>query len=309
MLARLFDTCVTIFLVMTFVFVAMHVLPGDPAVAVLGDFATPEQLAAFRHQFGLDVPLWHQYLNFFRDLFHLDFGRSLMSGQQISSILAENLPYTIELAFAAMVIGMSIGIPSGVLSATRRGTATDYAARFTALAGFCIPDFFLGALMLIVFAVKLNLFPTMGGGSGLVDRLNHLVLPATTLGLIMAAFTSRLTRSALLEVLNRDYVRTARAKGVPERGVIYRHGLRNALIPVVTGFGIYILTMLSGSIAIEMVFARPGVGSVLVNGINARDYPVVQAALLVFALFVVIVNAGMDLLYLLIDPRMRRVRS
>jgi peptide/nickel transport system permease protein len=175
-----------------------------------------------------------------------------------------------------------------------------------ALAGYCIPDFFLGALVLIAFAVRLPLFPAMGGGSGLFDRLDHLVLPAVTLGLIMAAFTSRLTRSALLEVLNRDYIRTARAKGVPERGVTYRHGLRNALIPVVTGFGIYILTMLSGSIAIELIFARPGLGTVLINGITSRDYPVVQAALLVFALFVVGVNVAMDLLYVVIDPRLRR---
>ena len=309
MFARLFDALVTVFLVMTFVFVSMHILPGDPAVAVLGDFATQEQLAAFRHQFGLDVPIWTQYINFFVNLGRLDFGRSLMSGQNIVEILAVNLPYTIELAGAAMVLGMLVGVPAGVLSATWRGSFVDYGARFMALAGFCIPDFFLGALILIAFAVKLNLFPTMGGGTGLLDRLNHLVLPATTLGLIMAAFTSRLTRSALLEVLNRDYIRTARAKGVPEQSVIYGHGLRNALIPVVTGFGIYILTMLSGSIAIELIFARPGVGSVLVNGITSRDYPVVQAALLVFALFVVVVNIGMDLLYILIDPRLRGTRS
>jgi peptide/nickel transport system permease protein len=148
----------------------------------------------------------------------------------------------------------------------------------------------------------------MGGGDGFVERMEHLVLPAMTLGFIMAAFTSRLTRSALLEVLRRDYVRTARAKGVPEWRVIYKHALRNALIPVVTGFGIYILTMLSGSIAIELVFARPGVGSVLVNGIASRDYPMVQGALLVFALFVIAVNVFMDLLYALIDPRLRSGR-
>ena len=309
MLTRAFDALITVFLVMTFVFIAMRVLPGDPAVAVLGDFATPEQLAAFRHQFGLDVPLWQQYIDFFARLARLDFGKSLMSSQEIGAILAANLPYTIELAASAMLLGMLIGIPAGVLSATRRGSAMDYGARFMALAGYCIPDFFLGALILIVFAVKLRLFPAMGGGSSFLDRLDHLVLPAVTLGLIMAAFTSRLTRSALLEVLNRDYIRTARAKGVPEGMVTYRHGLRNALIPVVTGFGIYILTMLSGSIAIELIFARPGVGSVLVNGIASRDYPVVQAALLVFALFVVLVNVAMDLLYIVIDPRLRSNKS
>ncbi len=307
-MTRLIDALLTVFLVMTFVFIAMRVLPGDPAIAVLGDFATPDQLAEFRHQFGLDVPIWQQYVAFFVNLARLDFGKSLMSGQDIGEILAANLPYTLELAVAAMVLGMLVGVPAGVLSATRRGSAADYGARLLALAGFCIPDFFLGALILIVFALKLNLFPTFGGGTGFLDRMHHLALPAATLGLIMAAFTSRLTRSALLEVLNRDYVRTARAKGVPERRVTYRHALRNALIPVVTGFGIYILTMLSGSIAIELIFARPGLGSVLVNGITSRDYPVVQAALLVFALFVVVVNFSMDMLYVAIDPRLRGAR-
>lgn len=304
-LRRIFDALVTVFLVLSLVFVAMRILPGDPAVSALGEYATPEQLVAFRHRFGLDVPLWQQYIDFFVNIGRLDFGVSLMSNQSIASILAINLPYTVELAFTAMLIGMLIGVPAGVLSATRRGSGIDYAARLLALGGFCIPDFFLGALILIVFGLWLDLFPTMGGGSGFVDRMQHLVLPAMTLGFIMAAFTSRLTRSALLEVLRRDYVRTARAKGVPERLVIYKHALRNALIPVVTGFGIYILTMLSGSIAIELIFARPGLGAVLVNGIASRDYPMVQAALLVFALFVVAVNFSMDLLYTLIDPRLR----
>lgn len=303
---RFVDALITIVLVVTLVFIAMRVLPGDPAVAALGEYATPEQLATFRAQLGLDQPLWQQYISFFWSILTLDLGNSLMSGQSIWSVLLVNLPYTIELTVAAMIIGMIIGVPMGVLSATRRGSPVDYSARVIALAGFCIPDFFLGALILIVFGLKLDLFPVIGGGVGFQDRLYHLVLPATTLGLVMAAFTSRLTRSALLEVLGRDYIRTARAKGVREKWVIYKHALRNALIPVVTGFGIYILTMLSGSIAIELIFARPGVGSVLINGINSRDYPMVQAGLLVFALFVVLVNILMDLLYILIDPRMRR---
>jgi ABC-type dipeptide/oligopeptide/nickel transport system permease component len=174
-----------------------------------------------------------------------------------------------------------------------------------ALIGFCVPEFYLGALMLIVFALKLDLFPIMGGGEGLLDRLAHLVLPAFTLGLVMAAFACRLTRASLLEVLRRDFIRTARAKGVPNRIVIYKHALRNALIPVVTGFGLYILSMLSGSISVELVFSRPGIGTVLVNGIMSRDYPVVQAGLVVFAFFVVVVNMSMDLLYGAIDPRVR----
>jgi ABC-type dipeptide/oligopeptide/nickel transport system permease component len=303
---RVLDSAITIIMVVSLVFVAMRILPGDPAVAALGEYATPEQLANFRERMGLNVPLWQQYFAFLYDIVTLHFGTSMITGESIAAILLANLPYTIELTVAAMLIGMIVGVPIGVLSAVKRGSSADYVARIIALAGFCIPDFFLGALILIVFGLKLDLFPVMGGGVDFADRMKHLVLPATTLGLVMAAFTSRLTRSALLEVLKRDYIRTARAKGVAERWVIYKHALRNALIPVVTGFGIYILTMLSGSIAIELIFARPGVGSVLINGINSRDYPMVQAGLLVFALFVVVVNISMDLLYLMIDPRLKR---
>jgi peptide/nickel transport system permease protein len=305
---RLLDAAMTVLLVLTLVFLAMRVLPGDPAVAALGDTAAPEQLAAFRERLGLNAPLPVQYLQFVWNMLRLDFGRSFLTNEPIGALLAANLPYTIELALLAMVFGMALGVPAGVVSATQRGSAVDYLARVLALLGFCVPEFYLGALLLIAFSLKLDLFPIMGGGEGLVDRVHHLILPAATLGLVMAAFTCRLTRSSLLEVLRKDFVRTARAKGAPRRVVIYRHALRNALIPVVTGFGLYILSMLSGSISIELVFSRPGVGSVLVNGILSRDYPVVQAGLVVFALFVVVVNMSMDLLYGAIDPRIRAGR-
>jgi peptide/nickel transport system permease protein len=305
---RVLDSAMTVLLVLTLVFLAMRVLPGDPAVAALGDTAAPEQLAAFRERLGLNAPLPVQYLQFVWNMLRLDFGRSFLTNEPIGAMLAANLPYTIELALLAMVFGMALGVPAGVVSATQRGSAVDYLARVLALLGFCVPEFYLGALLLIAFALKLDLFPIMGGGEGLVDRVHHLILPAATLGLVMAAFTCRLTRSSLLEVLRKDFVRTARAKGAPRRVVIYRHALRNALIPVVTGFGLYILSMLSGSISIELVFSRPGVGSVLVNGILSRDYPVVQAGLVVFALFVVVVNMSMDLLYGIIDPRIRASR-
>jgi peptide/nickel transport system permease protein len=305
---RVLDSAMTVLLVLTLVFLAMRVLPGDPAVAALGDTAAPEQLAAFRERLGLNAPLPVQYLQFVWNMLRLDFGRSFLTNEPIGAMLAANLPYTIELALLAMVFGMALGVPAGVVSATQRGSAVDYFARVLALLGFCVPEFYLGALLLIAFALKLDLFPIMGGGEGLVDRVHHLILPAATLGLVMAAFTCRLTRSSLLEVLRKDFVRTARAKGAPRRVVIYRHALRNALIPVVTGFGLYILSMLSGSISIELVFSRPGVGSVLVNGILSRDYPVVQAGLVVFALFVVVVNMSMDLLYGIIDPRIRASR-
>ena len=305
---RAIDAVLTILLVLTLVFLGMRVLPGDPAVAALGETATQEQLTQFRNAMGLNAPLPVQYLQFVWHMLRFDFGRSFVTNESIAGMLATNLPYTLELAIAAIVVGMLLGIPAGVISATRRGSSTDYLTRVLSLTGFCVPEFYLGALLLIVFALKLDLFPIMGGGAGPVDQLDHLVLPAVTLGLVMAAFTCRLTRASLLEVLRKDFIRTARAKGAPYRVVIYKHALRNALIPVVTGSALFILSMLSGSISIELVFSRPGIGSMLVNGILSRDYPVVQAGLVVFAFFVVIVNVAMDLLYGLIDPRIRAGR-
>ena len=302
---RLIDSFLTILLVLTLVFVAMRILPGDPAAAALGDLATGDQLAAFRAKMGLDAPLPVQYVVFLWQMLRFDFGRSFVTDETTLSMLATALPYTVELTIAAVLIGAAIGIPSGVLSATHRGQTSDYAARGLSLVGFCIPEFYLAALMLIVFALKLDLFPIMGGGDGFSDRLYHLVLPALTLGLVMAAFTCRLTRSSMLEVLPKAYVRTAQAKGTPQRRVVYHHALRNALIPVSTGFGIYLLTMLSGSIPIELVFSRPGLGNVLVTAILSRDYPVVQGSLALFTLFVVGINLAMDVVYSLIDPRIR----
>jgi peptide/nickel transport system permease protein len=304
-LQRAIDAVLTVWLVLTLVFFAMRVLPGDPAIAALGDLATTDQLEAFRAKMGLNVPLWHQYLNFLWDVLRLDFGTSFRTGEPIAKLLAASLPYTAELAVAAMLVGAALGIPAGILSATKRGKPADYITRALSLLGFCVPEFYLGALLLIAFALKLDLFPIMGGGTTVLERAHHLVLPAITLGLVMAAFTARLTRSSLLEVLRKDFVRTARSKGAPPRVVIVRHALRNALIPVTTAFGLYVLSMLSGSISIELVFSRPGLGSFLVSGILARDYPVVQAGLVVFALMVVVVNVVMDLLYAVIDPRIR----
>ena len=191
------------------------------------------------------------------------------------------MPYTLELTAAATFIGLLLGIPLGVVAATQRGRFADGVSRAMALLGFTVPDFYLGALLLIVFALDLGLFPVNGAGDGLLDQLYHLVLPALTLGVVKAAFMSRLTRSALLDVLGQNYVRTARAKGLRSRLVIYRHALRNALLPVATGLSVSILSTLSGSVAIELIFGRPGLGSLLINGIETRDYPVVQAALVV----------------------------
>ncbi|HEY9347374.1 MAG TPA: ABC transporter permease [Inquilinus sp.] len=302
---RLLDAVPTILLVLTLVFVCMRILPGDPALAALGDNALPDQLAAFREKMGLNVPLWQQYLNFLGGVLTLDFGRSLMNNTSVLQLLVYNLPYTIELTIAAMVMGVVAGIPLGVLAATHRNRTADSGVRVFSLIGYAIPDFYLGALLLITFSLNLGWFPINGGGDGFVDRLHHIVLPALTLAFVKAAFLGRLTRTSLLEVFGKDYVRTARAKGASERRVIYRHGLRNALLPLSTGMGLSLLATLSGSVAIELVFNRPGIGKLLIGAITERDYAVIQGGVIVFALFVVLVNLLMDLVYIVVDPRIR----
>ena len=302
---RLIDALPTILLVLTLVFVALRILPGDPALVALGDMATPDQLQLFREKTGLDQPLWWQYLTFLRNMLTLDLGRSLVSNQPVTAIIAANLPYTIELTIVATAMGVVVGVPLGVLAGTRRNQLPDSVVRVYSLVGYAIPDFYLGALLLIVFALNLGWFPINGGGVGFIDRIYHVFLPAVTLAMIKSAFLARLTRTSLLEVLGRDYIRTARAKGAREPRVIYRHGLRNALLPVTTGLGLSILATLSGSVAIELVFNRPGLGATLISAIAERDYPVIQAGAVMFAFFVVIVNLLIDLAYIVIDPRIR----
>ncbi len=303
--ARLADAVPTVLLVLTLVFVALRLLPGDPAQVVLGEYATPEQLDLFRRQMGLDQPLWWQWFDFLRDMLTLDFGSSMITRQKVTQLIAENLPYTIELTLVATGIGLLFGIPLGVLAAVNRDRAADNGVRVFSLVGYAIPDFYLGALLLIVFALNLGWFPINGGGEGFVDRMYHVFLPALTLAFVKTAFLGRLTRTALLETLGKDYVRTARAKGAREPRVIYRHALRNALLPVTTGLGLSLLATLSGSVAIELIFNRPGIGEVLISAIAKRDYPVIQGGVVVFAFFVVAVNLLVDLAYIVIDPRIR----
>lgn len=305
LLLRLADAVPTVFLVLLLVFVAMRVLPGDPAIAALGDSATTEQLNLFRERMGLNEPLWVQFFEFLRGVLTLDLGRSMMSNQDVVGLILYNLPYTIELTVMAMLLGIVMGVPLGVLAATKRNKAPDSAVRAFSLIGYAIPDFYLGALLLITFALNLAWFPISGGGEGFADRMYHVFLPALTLAFVKAAFIGRLTRTSLLEVLSKDYVRTARAKGARESRVIYRHGLRNALLPLTTGLGLSTLSTLSGSIAIEMVFNRPGIGQLLMSAIAERDYAIIQGGIVVFALFVVFINLLMDLLYIIVDPRIR----
>ena len=302
-LRRCLEVIPTILLVLTLVFLALRIMPGDPALAALGDFATPEAIALFREKLGLNQPLWQQYFAFIGNALTADFGRSMSNNASINELLAQALPHTIALGLAATVIGIIIGLPMGAMTAVHRNGKLDGLGRVFALIGFSLPDFYFGVLLLLVFSLHLDWFPMLGGGKGFLDQLHHLVLPSITLGVVMAAFVMRLTRSSLLEVLRRDYIRTARGKGVAERWVIFKHALRNALIPVTTGLGIYLLTTLSGTITVELVFSRPGLGTLLISGVSARDYTLVQAGLVVFAFFVVVVNLLTDLLCAAIDPR------
>lgn len=305
LLQRLADAVPTVILVLLLVFIAMRILPGDPAVAALGEMATAEQLQLFRERMGLNDPLWLQFINFVLGVLTLDFGTSMMSNQSVLGLILYNLPYTIELTIVAMLMGIALGVPLGVLAATNRNKAPDSGVRVFSLIGYAIPDFYLGALLLITFSLNLGWFPINGGGEGFVDRMYHVFLPALTLAFVKAAFIGRLTRTSLLEVLSKDYVRTARAKGAKESRVIYGHGLRNALLPITTGLGLSMLATLSGSVAIEMVFNRPGIGKLLISAIAERDYAVIQGGIVVFAMFVVLINLVMDLLYIVVDPRIR----
>ncbi len=305
LLLRLTDAVPTVLLVLLLVFIAMRILPGDPAIAALGEMATPEQLQLFRDRMGLNDPLWLQFLNFLKGVFTLDLGTSMMNNQDVVGLILHNLPYTIELTIVAMLMGLVAGVPLGVLAATNRNKLPDSGVRIFSLIGYAIPDFYLGALLLITFSLNLGWFPINGGGEGFLDRMYHVFLPALTLAFVKAAFIGRLTRTSLLEVLSKDYVRTARAKGAKENRVIYRHGLRNALLPLTTGLGLSMLATLSGSVAIEMVFNRPGIGKLLISAISERDYAVIQGGVVVFAMFVVVINLLMDLLYIAVDPRIR----
>ncbi len=307
LLRRAISAVIIIWAVSTVVFFAMRVVPADPAEVVLGDQATAASLAAFRHQAGLDRPLPAQYLDFMTALAHGDLGKSLVTGQPIAPQIREAFPYTLSLAMGSLLIGAVIGIPVGVLTATRRNTWIDFSGRVFALLGFSFPAFYLGILLLLVFSVWLRWFPVIHTmrGTSLAEHLQKLVLPSLSLGLIQAAYVMRLTRSTMLETLSQDYVRTAFAKGLRPWKVHFKHALRNVLIPVITAIGLYTGTILGGAVLTETVFNRPGLGKLLIGAITQRDYNLIQAAVIVFAVTIMIVNLLVDLSYSLLDPRVR----
>ncbi|WP_077210634.1 ABC transporter permease [Bacillus dakarensis] len=302
---RLLIAIPTILLTITIIFFGLRILPGDPAVAMLGPEASPEAVEALREQMGLNEPLIQQYLAFLMDIVQGDFGDSLISGQSVSTQLFTNFPNTLLLAFTSIFFGCLIGIPLGIVSARKRDTVPDSSIRIVALLGISVPPFLFGIFMILIFSLMFPIFPSMGTGEGFWGQLYHLLLPSITLGLILSAALIRFTRSSMLDEINREYIRTARAKGVPEKLVIYKHVLRNSLIPVVTMIGLYITSLLSGAVLIETIFTRPGLGTLAIDAITNRDFPVLQGCLVLFTLVVQIVNLLVDISYSFIDPKIR----
>src|SRR5918912_4139122 len=280
------------------VFLTMRLIPGDPARLSLGPEATDEQVQLMRRQWGLDQPLPVQYAYWVGHALQGDWGRSTVSRVPAGQEITTRLPATLQLAGLSIVFASAIGLGFGVLAAVRHNTWLDRASMVMALLGVCTPTFWLGLMLILVFSVRLGWLPSFGQGG-----LDHLVLPALTLGAAAAAIIARVTRSSMLDVLSADYLRTARAKGLSEHLVVARHALKNALIPVVTLLGLEFGSLLAGAIVTETVFAYPGIGQLLVNSINNRDFPVIQAALLLFAVQFVLINLLVDVLYAFVDPR------
>ncbi len=283
----------------------IYLTPGDPAHTILherrGSPPSESEVARFRAEHGLDEPFMVQYVGWLTDVFRGDLGTSYTSSESVTTLLLQYLSNTVELALAAMAVSLALSIPVGVVSAVHRDTWIDRTSQFAALLGISMPNFWLGYLLILLVALHLGLTPTSGAGT-----LAHLVLPAVTLGTGLAAIVTRLVRTSMLEVLDTAYVDTARSKGVRERLVVYKHALRNALIPVVTIVGLQFGFVLSGAVVVEVVFQRPGLGTLLVDAVFARDYPVVQGVVLVTAVAFVITNQLVDLAYVILDPRIER---
>ena len=289
-------------------FFLVRLIPGDPAIALLGLEADERAIAALRTQLALDQPIVVQYVTWLGRILTGDFGRSIQGGRDVFPLLLGALGPTALLAFAALAISLVIAIPAGIVAATRRNTLADYGASFVALCGLSMPSFWLGVLLILTFSIYVPILPASGYVSPLIDPfgfLSFLALPALTLGAALAAATMRMTRATMLEVLRADYVRTARAKGVPARRVVWRHAFRNAQIPIVTLLGIQMGQLLGGVVITETVFSWPGIGKLTVDAIFARDYPVVQGAVLLTATLFVLINLLTDVVYTLIDPRVR----
>jgi ABC-type dipeptide/oligopeptide/nickel transport system permease component len=301
LLSRALYTLPVLWLVVSVVFLLIHLVPGDPILQMLGEGAPVTDVAATRHLYGLDVPLWQQYVHYWKGVLHGDLGPSLRFNQSVGSLIVHRYPYTLELTVASLLIAILISIPAGVRSAQRRGRWDDKLLSVVSLFGLSFPNFALGPILILFFAIKLGLLPVSGSGT-----LAHLVLPAITMGSALAAILTRMVRTSMLEELGHDYIRTARAKGLPERTVVYRHALRNAMLPILTVLGLQFGALLAGAIVTEKIFSWPGIGRLTIDAIGNRDYFLVQGCILAIGLTYVLVNLLTDVLYSVANPRIRQ---
>ncbi len=299
-ISRLFSAFFVVLGVIILVFLLIHLIPGDPVEIMLGESARPADRDLLRAALGLDLPIHIQLWNYLSGLFTLDLGTSIHSHRPITSILVERIPATAQLALFSLLIAIIIAVPLGILAAVKKGSAWDHLSMGVSLLGLSIPNFWMGPILILVFSLWLGLFPVSGK-----DGFLSLILPALTLGTAMAAILARMIRSTMLEILHEDYIRTARAKGLSETVVVTRHALSNALLPVITILGLQLGTLLGGAVITETVFSWPGIGQLTIDAIKSRDYPVVQACVLLISLSYVIVNICTDIVYAAIDPRIR----
>jgi len=300
MATRFLSALIGLLGVICLVFLLIHVIPGDPVEVMLGESAQPTDKEALRHALGLDLPLYQQWWIYFKALLHLDFGTSLFSGRPIVDLLIERIPATLYLSLVSLLVAITVAFPLGLLAAVRQHTPLDYGAMGFALFGMSIPNFWMGPLLILVGALWLGWFPVSGQ-----EGWNAVVLPALTLGTAMAAILARMIRSSVLEVLGEDYMRTARAKGLSSTRAVLLHALPNSLLPILTLLGLQLGGLLGGAVITETVFAWPGLGLLMIEAIQQRDYPVVQAAVLCISVTYIVVNLLTDLLYAWLDPRIQ----
>ena len=299
-LQRLLYTLPALWLILTMVFLMIHIVPGDPVLQMLGQDARVEDLAQLRHSLGLDQPLGVQYVRYLAGFARGDWGQSVRFAAPVRPIVLQRFPATLELSLAALAVCIAIAIPAGVFSARRRGSRADRATSVFTLLGLSLPNFALGPILILVFSIEIGWLPVSGRGG-----ISHLILPAATLGAALAAILTRMVRGSMIEELSSDYVRTARAKGISETSVLFRHAFPNALIPVITIVGLQFGSLLAGTIVTETIFSWPGIGRLAVQAISARDYPLLQGCILIIAVSYVAVNLLTDLVYSIVDPRVR----
>ena len=304
---RLLTAIPTFIGVITVVFIVMRLVPGDPAILILGENVTAEALEALREDLGLNEPLHVQYLEYIGNVIRGDFGTSLRTNRAVAGEVIRLFPYTASLAVAGILIGSLIGISAGIITALRRNSATDYIVSAVATIGIAMPVFTLGIILLVIFSYNLGWFPAISTGRGgtLLETLRSLTLPAAALGISVAAIITRMTRSSVLEILGQDFIRTAKAKGLSPRGITQNHVMKNALIPVVTIIGLNFGRLMSGTVITETLFVRPGLGRLLIDSIYARDYPQVEVTVAFFALSFIVINLLVDLTYAALDPRIQ----